>query len=235
MYLATICVCIGAIVNLKAQAENEGIFIINDKDGYTNIRESPDGKAKIIGKAYKHQLLFRDDDGYEYDEDGVIEYEWQKNWIPVYNNSVRGYIYKKNTLGISKLSSLDRGFSDTIIRAYNDSVEVIMKIVAFDPIIDKKRLTDKKILGESTHNVISDPNTILGEIEINYKWGKTIITKHKLQNYYLAVWWMEVSIGQDGELYIHFAGGQGRNNISYDAWIVIFNAKIVQEILSPFT
>lgn len=62
--------------------------IINDPDGYTNIREKPDKSARIIGRFVKNEIFYYTPTN-------------QSNWWPVYKKNAGpqvGYIYKNRIL-----------------------------------------------------------------------------------------------------------------------------------------
>ena len=71
--------CLFFFSNLLSQ--NIRIAEIQDRDGYTNIREHADVKSKIIGKVLKKELFF-----YE---------EYNNNWMKIKTQKgVYGFIHK---------------------------------------------------------------------------------------------------------------------------------------------
>lgn len=81
------------------------LAIINDPDGYTNIREEPDGKSEVIHKVYDNQVFWID-----YVE-GVDEGDWIPAYIPKNMSSfydsnqgmIRGFIHKSRVRYLKKL------------------------------------------------------------------------------------------------------------------------------------
>jgi len=81
------------------------LAIINDPDGYTNIREEPNGKSQIIHKVNDNQVFWID-----YVE-GVDEGDWISAYIPknmysFYDSKqglIRGFIHKSRILQLKKL------------------------------------------------------------------------------------------------------------------------------------
>ena len=62
--------------------------IINDPDGYTNIREKPDKNARIVGRFIKNEIFYYTPTN-------------QSNWWPVYKKNAGpqiGYIYRNRIL-----------------------------------------------------------------------------------------------------------------------------------------
>jgi len=106
-------------------------YIINDKDGWTNLRKESNAKSKIVGKVLKHHVFSEIN---ECDEDypGFPT----GNWLAVSVNDVGiGYIFKNNITDISSLPLIVSGEDDnddgktSLITAKKDSITVTMKIV----------------------------------------------------------------------------------------------------------
>jgi len=85
------------------------VGLINDKDGYTNVRENPDIKSKVIYKIKDYELfLFYDYDTNESDN-------WIKVYIPknkyalAYEGlaGLTGYIHKSRLLSLDNLEKFD--------------------------------------------------------------------------------------------------------------------------------
>jgi hypothetical protein len=110
--------------SIISKAQSYGI--INDKDGFVNIRESKKADSRIVGKLYN-------DSPFSYEEDDKAD------WIRVLEGSsetenfVGGYIHKSRIFPLSKLKSIKnrRFFKDSCV-AINDSLTVILKCEKFN-------------------------------------------------------------------------------------------------------
>jgi len=109
-------------------------YIINDKDGYTNIREKPNAKSQIVGKVQKYQVFSIDDSC------GDEIYPMDK-WegVQSYGNP-NGYIFRKNILELNALPvivgkgdlKLLSGKKESTVTGKNDSITITMKLQLFN-------------------------------------------------------------------------------------------------------
>lgn len=89
---------------LTAAMATAQVAIIQDKDGYTNVREKPNGQSQVIHKLYSNEVFW-----YDYDE-GRDTGEWVPVYIPknsfsfssIYPDYLEGFIHK------SRLQPLDK-------------------------------------------------------------------------------------------------------------------------------
>jgi hypothetical protein len=234
-YLLLPCISIFLSLELKAQGYSTP-FISIDKDGYTNVREKPDGKSKIVGKVFKYQVFYFGDD----DECGgnIANYSSSK-WLPIFTDSVSGYVYKKNIMDLQALpcitgkynlnSSSTKGF----ILFMNDSLKIAMEIIPFDEKAHKFEIEKTEWDGDEVYTIDEQrfygtnnrlPTCEIKKIEINYKSKITILPKDKINIYYEPRV-MVVYIGLDGELYLCIAGGGDAGQ--YTVWFSIVNDEIV--------
>jgi hypothetical protein len=234
-YLLIVFICISA----EMKAEYSGPFIIKDKNGYANIHKEADGNSKIEGKVYQCQLLYLNSFP-DFDDEGnkIIENYTDSIWIPVFNDSISGYIHKKNILPIWELPSLpiikkleNSATSGTIICMNND-IKISMEVTPFDTITDLKELIKHEhcyCYGMGSDYAYPYLTKKLNKIIIDYNAKKIIFTKDKFQNYYCEIKEMDVFVGKDGELYISFSGTEGV--AEYVAWITIMNDNILFEFV----
>jgi hypothetical protein len=85
----------GMIILVHANVLNaqNDVYIINDKDGYTNIRKEPNTKSQIVGKVCKYQVFFS-----IHDFCGS-ELFATENWEPVSSEgNPDGFIYLKKMI-----------------------------------------------------------------------------------------------------------------------------------------
>jgi hypothetical protein len=213
-----------SVNTLKAQCP----YIIVDKDGYTNVREQPNSKSKIIGKIYKYQIFFSIDD---FCGSGMFSTD---TWEAILSDkNPDGYIYKKNILSIYKLPyivgkgifELTQENKESIIIAKNDSVKIIMKLQPFN------KLNHKGWVYGGNSDVLEEKliNNEIKEIEIIYRDTKTIFPPQRI-NEYCDVSFVRVYIGYEGELYLYFGGGGDAGN--YAVWFSIVNGIIHYETMA---
>lgn len=242
MYLVITCVCVYAPVKVNAQCGTP--HIINDKDGYTNVRKAPNGKSEIVGKMYKHEVFVSQERCGGEDEDEII---YSDKWLKVWNDKTSGYIYKENVLRLDNLPFLKyTDFPSSIVptNVYrNDSISVTVEITPFDTIANSASIygvadlyfeNDAYFAETKQSREIYNPDNKINKIEVNYK-GKKLLLTDKLQNHYYnyhgydSYYRTSVNIGSDGELYIGFSGGV--EGAVYHAWITIFNGEVIQEFV----
>lgn len=212
-------------------------FITMDPDKYTNLREDPDSKSKIVGKVFQYEIFCFI--GIECDDD--LSNYYGRNWIPVSTDKKSGYIYKKNLLQLDKLPSLKE--RQTIKHNYdthgklvnsNDTLTVIMSIEPFDKNKHNLEITNDH---DGEHVWRIDGKDFLGTgyrmpvrkikmVEIICKDKKTILPDEKIENLY-DPHTMQVHIGQTGELYLNISGGGDEG--WYSVWFSIVDGNILYE------
>jgi hypothetical protein len=209
-------------------------FIINDEDGYTNLREQPNGKSKIVGKVNKFQVFLAFGEPCE-DNPG---YDPKNNWVYVKTDDIKGYIYSKNIMMLFKLPELKekkltkRGFNnkqatltDSLIRA-NDSLVVTMILQPINKQLHQFVIEEGErawIDGRNDYHGDRVPAIEIRSIEISCKGKKSILQSDKLKDLFdpndLGVY-----IGMNGELYI-FIGGSGDES-QYGIWFSVVNREV---------
>ncbi|MEO8884977.1 MAG: SH3 domain-containing protein [Mucilaginibacter sp.] len=101
---------------LISTAQSYGI--INDKDGFVNVRKSPSINSPIVGKIYSDQLF-----GYDYDTAD------NSKWVDIFQQHentghLEGYISRNKILPLTALKKNKKN---------NDSLSVVIKSSAFNP------------------------------------------------------------------------------------------------------
>jgi hypothetical protein len=242
-----ICICVSISTHVAAQLYYGVPSIIIDKDGYTNIREEPNGKSKILGQAYKKQLLWAC-----CNEESTIS-TWISATTLQSERQARlvGYIYKQNLLLLSKLLHLHNELKSDIFRESNPPSKflLICKNSAIIVAVELKHLTNERSYGgyhlsKEYYNgkeVIGWPSEIdwsfggaaceFNSITVEYKGKKMVVSQEDLEYYYVDVHSLDVFIGLEGEVYVGFTGGA---HASYDSWLVFDEEKLVDEYLVDF-
>jgi hypothetical protein len=217
-------------------------FITLDSDGYTNLREKPNSKSKIVDKVYKYEVFCFI--GIECD-DNLANYD-DSNWIPVSTDQKGGYIYRKNILRLDKLHSLkvkqkinNNSVTQGILINANDTLSVVMHMKPFDKDKHELKITndydgehvwyiDGKDFYGTGHRM---PVREIKTIEILCKGIKTVLPNEKTKKFYNPHT-MCVRIGQSGELYLNICGGGDENQ--YSVWVSIVDGNIVYECFEDY-
>ena len=90
--------------------------IIHDKDGFTNIRHSPDLKAKILGTVKNNELIF------------VFDDEDNKDWYDMASSNLKGFIHKsrvKNLTIFLKIESSNQNENNIRFKFNNSEINII--------------------------------------------------------------------------------------------------------------
>ncbi len=209
-----------------------------DKDGYTNIREEPNSKSKIVGKVLKNQIFYLIDDtldGLGENDDIpketadwiLISTEW---WNP---NRYSGYIYKKYAYPLSDMTILKGdGFGKSIITCSNKDIKVTMITQPF--VKGNHTISEEPFNVDGRHpygidGLIQHLHREIKQIEVVFKGKQFILSKDKIANYYNPNS-MDVYIGPNEELYIRISGGDGAGG--YSVYLSVVNGKIVSTSLN---
>lgn len=114
------------------------VAIIQDKDGYTNVREKPDIQSKILYKLHDNEVFFYYDETFDSQDSNN---DWINVMIPVSKfsiqrvneNDIYGYIHKSRLKPLNELETIENpnkqliftiGKIDNSVRSVmNDSIE----------------------------------------------------------------------------------------------------------------
>jgi len=147
--------------------------IINDPDGWTNVRQKPDAKSEVIHKIYNNEVFWCD---YSIKD---TEQEWVLVYIPknaycldkVDNNYIIGFIHKSRILFIGSLKEY-----------LGNEFEFKYELTAFDSnnrIIDREGIIIKRIDGRPIWGTDGGfPKTQVSGIKVNMSGQK--IDMHKV-------------------------------------------------------
>ena len=207
-------------------------YIINDKDGYTNIRKEPNVRSQIIGKVFEHEVFFG------IPNDCSWGTEATENWEAITSSkNPDGYIFRKNILEIKDLPAIaGKGnfellpeSKESIITGKRDNITITMKLQPFNIQNHKESVrggTSDAYEDNVKHNTI---NNEIVEIEIVSN-GKRIILPKERYIDYCDISFFRLYIGKNGGLYLHFGGGGDGG--SYGIWFSIVDGKILYECVS---
>ena len=207
--LTQICMACLFLTSVEAHAYDD-VYVITDKDGYTNVREKPDARSGILGKVYKHQIFFS---LVGYCENELPETE---KWEPIIVGSIEGYIYKRNRISVFKLPeitgkgdyALSSNGKESIVTGENDSIKLIVLLEPFDyESYDRETYfayggTSDALEENLVHKSIKNQ---IKELKIIYK-NKSIILPRERIKEYCDVVHVSVYIGYSEELYLNIGG-----------------------------
>ena len=93
--------------------------LVNDKDGYVNVRENPSIHSKVIKRLNNKELI------YVYDEEGQKE-----NWLLADND---GYIYRDRIKWVHSFDSVKKtGESENSISFAGNNISITITSQKFD-------------------------------------------------------------------------------------------------------
>src|SRR5471030_1527677 len=103
-------VCYSILLLLGFTAQAQSFAIVNDPDGFVNVREEKSLKSKVIQKINDGQiLLIEDTDGkpdnwaYVAGPTLTIDYKTDKKIDNTYSGGLKGYVYKNRLISIETL------------------------------------------------------------------------------------------------------------------------------------
>jgi hypothetical protein len=121
-------------------ANGQSFAIINDPDGYVNIRKFRSVTSRIVGKIYNYEV-------FDYDESDKSE------WVRVYKQTIEdesggsvGFVHKSRILPLSTFKTIKNTsfFNDSCVDR-NDSITVVIKSSSFNPLKHKIIYTESEL------------------------------------------------------------------------------------------
>ena len=213
---ASTLIIIFSFLNLFTQAQD--CAIINDKDGFVNVRKEPNSKSEIIGKLYNKDI-------FSYDS----ESETNSKWIKVYkqqtnNDLLEGYVYENRIYRISKFPSLNIKKQDiNICSLRNDSISVIVQSSKFNPkkhrssINSDHSFIDGKPFWGTDETI---PHLRINFVEVTIKDKKIDIPKNAFDDLYEPNYRnFDVYLGTNGVIYIEMDNSDGAGAYTI-IWII---------------
>jgi len=166
--LAILLLLIGSYFNVNAQK----FAIINDADGFVNVREKPNIYAAIRGKLYQGDIF-------------SFDAETKVDWVAIYkqvssNYGIEGYVHKTKIWPLSKLKK-----SRNPVINFNSSIATLDSLVV--TVLSAKFIPKKhKLKYSKTEAGCKNCATYLSSIDEKHIWGtdggipKSTITSLKI-------------------------------------------------------
>lgn len=196
--------------------------IINDSDGYTNVREDAAVSSPIQDKVYNNQVFYIPD--HEGPQNNMLEvwynvnYEKAKKGYCTSDITSSGYIHNSRALPLAKLNRLSkRNLYGNSLTLSNDNTSVVF---TKEPFNESKHTIERDtdgwleaIDGQKPWGVDGCiPTTGLASITINYKDKTYSLPEVAISNIYEPSF-LEghcgVFVGSDNTLYIAMVNGDG--------------------------
>ncbi|KFC20017.1 hypothetical protein [Chryseobacterium sp. FH1] len=219
------------------------LCIIDDNDGYTNVREKTYQNSKIIGKIVEHQVFAID--SYVQDEENK-----SKDWIAVkfplnINENLgftkfegeekTGYIHKSRLVELESLPKFEKKELNPNKASHrNKDFEIIIETLAFNKSKHKITQSDKgfyNIDDEKVFNYYGGDTTEIKNITVKSKNRTYNFPKSSFKN--LMGTDAEnslVYIGNKGELYIVLNAGDGGD--SYNITFCVKDNKLISRTIT---
>jgi hypothetical protein len=204
--------------------------IINDQDGYVNMRNDASITAGVVGRIYNGEFVCID------------EAQSEANWIMVdANNNSSGYIYKSKALLIASLPALkNKRLFKNGCTVYGNKISVTIKSSAFDSkrhrlILDKNKQFVNKIDGHTVWGRDGEiPKKEITSISVAFGTTKLSIPKIAFKDLYEPNFDMlRVYMGNKGIIYIKMENSDGAGSYTV-IWTIKDGAYIKRYINDSF-
>ncbi len=194
----------------NAQGEDYYSYIIDDTDGYLNIREKPTANSRIVGRIEKYELFF--DARYFCFNDTLQFKHYPPNWIPVCKDMgpMVGYVYKPNALPLEMLPVLVGEKDGNRLVCGNDKFRIILSLSDFDPKghkIEDYHTVDGVFKKGFYGDKDGYSNKEISSLTLYQDGKKKSLPIDHIKDYFNPG--MAVYIGPAGELYIQISCGDG--------------------------
>ena len=214
---------------INVQSEDYYSYIINDPDGYLNIREKPTASSQIVDRIEQYEIFF-DVRYFCGGDDEMPNNYYLSNWIPVCKEwgPLIGYVYKPNAIPIDSLPMLswkENGrqiVNGNQIVCDNDTLQIVLTLKPFDISTHKITLYDNggdppyiiEVDGQQYPYglIYRNPNDAkdnweIASLTIFQNGQKKSLSIDNIKKYFNPN--MLVYIGLNGDLYIHIWCGDG--------------------------
>jgi hypothetical protein len=205
----------------------QDIAIINDKDGYTNVRENTSTQSKIIGKKIENDVFYciisKDSDWYEVSlESGTM-----------------GYIHKSRITPLSSLQKLNNkkaNWRDEQLTIKNDTLMFQIQLRKFDSTKHQIKRGEKNypitIDNHEMHGTFGNlPKVEISFIKLFIRSKEIVLPKEQLSDCYeIDLSRLALYADKKGRLFIFTSNSDGAGG--YEAiWIIKNNKFQKREIL----
>jgi hypothetical protein len=221
--------------------------VINDKDGYTNVRKEASVSSSVLGKIYNHQVfyVFGHDEQLRSNMLEVwygIDYKEAKEGYRSSEETASGYIHTSRILPLAKLNRLSKRslFHNTLVLS-NDTISVAFT----QEQLDATKYPIKKNVGGWIESIDNQkpwgtdgnlPESSLASVVISNK-GKTYsLPKSAISNLYQPCFYEDscgVFIGKENELYIVMVNGDGAGTYMV-IWAIAKDELESMNLINPF-
>lgn len=204
---------------LMAKSSAQSYAIINDSDGYVNVRQSPSINAQVMGKLDDGTILVMDD------EDPSIKSDWVKMDITLGAGIAGGYVHKSRILlMLSMKKILNVKYGDNFCTAKNDSISIKInsaKFVANNHIIKGTPNRYEKIDGKhiwGTDGML--PKRAIASVSIKIHGQLVAIPKSVFKDLYEPNFrTFSVYFGPGNTLYLELYNGDGAGGYTV-IWVI---------------
>lgn len=219
------------------------LCIINDKDGFTNVREKPHQNSKIIGKILENQAFAID--SYVQDEENKskdwiavkfpINIDKKSNFLKFEGDEKTGYIHKSRLVELESLAKFEitKVNSNKTIH-HQKEIEVVIETQAFETSEHQIKKSDKgfyNIDGEKIFNYYGGDTTEIKNITVKAKNRTYNFPKTSVKNLMgIDAENSVVHSGNKGELYIVFNAGDGGD--SYNIIFCVKDNKLISRTIT---
>ena len=218
---------------LFAELYQAQICIINDNDGYTNVRDKANQNSKIIGKITEYQAF--PIDSYVQDEENKskdwiavkfpINIDKKSDFLKFEGEEKTGYIHKSRMVELENLPKFEKNeLNSNKVVHQNKDVEVIIETQAFKKSEHKITQTDNGyflIDGEKAFTYYGGDTTEIKTITVKSKNKTYVFPKTTFKNLMMTDAKNSVVHSENkGKLYIVFNAGDGG-----DSYNIIFCVK----------
>lgn len=242
-------VIVFSLALLSTNLRGQGEAIIDDKDGYVNIRQSPNLNSKIIGRIYSEDIFFfnkieGNDDWYMVDYGGQIpklikdmkpdQKDYYTKELNCKNNyvEVEGYVHKSHVIPLSSLLRLNPNNykpNRENITVKNDTLLFEISVGNFDSTKHKIEKSENgcahKIDGFQPMGLLTKlPKMETKYIKLKIRSEDIVIPKTEFSFLYeLDLNRLSLLVDKKGVLYIEAGGSDGY--AGYSVWWIIKNGK----------
>ena len=218
----------------------QSFSIINDKDGFVNVRKESNPKSAIVGKLYIDDIFGVDED----DTVDITKLEWFKIYKQIDRyHSLEGYIHKSRNFFLFHFPTIKKvkTYADSCV-CNNDSLKVVIKSGIFKPrnhkltnsVVDKttNTLTElNKIDGHQIWGTDGElPRTAITSLKVTINGSKIDIPKSAFYDLYEPRFSsITVYLGKNNTIYVKMGNSDGAG--AYTIIWIIKNGKYLKRYI----